>query len=76
VNPGQWYFAGDRGTELIKAGPRGDTVYPHGESMAMLGGAGGGGVTLNVYANDAQSFGSRETQAQLTRKLRKMQGGR
>lgn len=76
VPAGQWYFAGDRGTELIKSGPRGDTVYPHGESMEMLAMAGGGGQTVNIYAQDVRAAFSRQTMTQAKSKLARLQRGR
>lgn len=77
VSPGQWYFAGDRGTELIKSGPHGDTIYPHGQSMEMLAGAGGyGGQTINIYAQDVRSAFSRETITQAKSKFARLQRGR
>jgi len=67
--PDSWSWVGERGPELVKAGPRGASVMPSGESTAFAGSH----MTMNVYTNDAQSFASRRTQTQIKRGLRKMQ---
>lgn len=51
VNPGQTYIVGEKGPELFRSS-RGGSIEPN---SAMKGG-GGGNVTMNVHAMDAQSF--------------------
>jgi len=61
MQPGEWSMVGERGPELIRAGKSGASVIPN---HAL----GAPNVTINVYARDAQSFTSRDTQRQVTRK--------
>jgi hypothetical protein len=69
MSPNSWSWVGEHGPELIKAGSQGASVLSNGESAR----AGRGGLTMNVFANDALSFQRRETQRQIKRKLNQMQ---
>lgn len=63
MSPYSWGIVGERGPELVRAGSQGATVTPNV----------GGNIYVTVYANDARSFNSRDTQAQITRKMRQLQ---
>jgi hypothetical protein len=65
MQPNTWNVVGERGPELLHSGRTGGTVIPN---HAM-----GGGITVNVYAQDARSFTSRDTQAQIVRQMMRMQ---
>ncbi len=74
---GKWYWRGEQGPELVKAGPGGDSIMSNPDSLAFAGMmAGGGGQTINIYANDVRAAFSRETLTQAKSKLRKLQRGR
>lgn len=70
VRPNTWYWRGERGPELVKSGPQGDSVMSNANSMAM--GRGGNTFITNVYAQDYNSFASRRTETQMTRAANKM----
>lgn len=67
--PNSWSWVGERGPELVKSGPQGASVMSNRASMAF---AGSGSPTINVYAQDAQSFTSRRTQTQIKRMYQKL----
>lgn len=70
VKPNTWYWRGERGPELVKSGPMGDSVMSNGNSTAMA--RGGNTFITNVYAQDYNSFASRRTETQMTRAANKM----
>jgi hypothetical protein len=73
-SPNSWYWRGERGPELVKAGPMGDSVMSNSDSMMALAGA--GGQTINIYAQDVRAASSRQTMTQVKSKLAKLQRGR
>lgn len=70
VSPNTWYWRGEKGPELAKSGPMGDTVMSHSDSVAMAGR--GGNTYITVNARDAESFAARRTQTQIKRGFDKM----
>jgi len=61
MKPGEWSWVGERGPELIRAGSQGATVVPN------------AGHTINfIFQGNmhASEFMSRDTQAQISKKLR------
>lgn len=68
MSPDSWSWVGERGPELVKAGPRGTSVISAGESMAL---AGGGGLTVvqNIHVPSMYQAGNRQTQTQALRGL-------
>jgi hypothetical protein len=74
VPAGQWYWRGEEGPELVKAGPSGDSVLSYGDSMALAGA--GGNTTVNIYAQDVSAAFARETISQAKRRISKLSRGR
>lgn len=70
VQPNTWYWRGEKGPELVKSGPMGDSVMSNGDSRAFMQ---TGNVYMTVNARDVESFNSRRTQTQIKRAMEKMQ---
>lgn len=68
MSPDSWSWVGERGPELIKAGPRGATVMSNTDSMSMMQ---GGGMTViqNIVVPSMYQAGNRQTQTQAMRGL-------
>lgn len=72
VVSGTSYLVGERGPEIFQASSSG-RIHSSSDSRSMLRSGGGrGGVTMNVYTNDADSF--RRSESQTTRQVRRRLG--
>lgn len=67
LQPGQFGIVGERGPEFAFGGNAGMTIVNQ-QQMAARGG-GSQNVTVNIYAQDAQSFMSPRSQAQIRRQM-------
>jgi len=68
VFPNEWSWVGERGPELVKAGPRGASVMSNSESMSYSGMA-GLTVVQNINVPTMYMAGNRQTQTQALRGL-------
>jgi len=76
VPPDTYYWRGEHGPELVKSGSSGDSVMSHSDSLAFAGAMAGGGMNVNIYAQDISQAFSRQTMTQAKSKLRRLQRGR
>jgi hypothetical protein len=67
--PNEWSWVGERGPELVKAGPRGASVMSNNESMGMVGGMAGMTLVQNINVPSMYAAGNRQTQTQALRGL-------
>lgn len=75
VKPYEWSWVGEKGPELMRAGRDGATVMSNQQSMSAMNKR---PIVNNWYitTRDADSFNRRETQAQIKRRMMKVQATR